>query len=420
MNQNGTNERPSQGHTDRARRPSEGQRRTAGRRTASRRMAHRKSRGKMPLFYIIYFACIAVGIVLLVFSSAFLRSILAEYESVQPKHIAQEIFDTTFAQFDYRNMQEYFDVDQFLAESGYESKEELFTALAKLTEGGEASLYRSSSGIGDTVEYSIAISKTRVASFTLKKSSETTTHGFSSYVLDEITVYNPIHLEIVTEDGTKPPPTVLYTYTITAPLTHTVSVNGQTLTEEDRKGDILYNTEAMKNSKSGFSGIPMACYEFNLENEPTVTAVDLNGDAVEAEFDEKARSYTFAVTFDRTLTSEFGSLAIEIAEKLAIYMQAGARFNSISQYYDPSSALYEQVRLLGNDAWMVVEYESCDFKDQAVSEAYRYSDTEFSIRVSLLQTVHLQGKPDMTDPVDYTFCFHLVEGNWLLYESYNN
>lgn len=400
MNRNGTNEQPAQRQPDRNHRPNDGRNRTAERRTAPRRPKHRKTRGKLPLFYVIYFICIAVGIVLLVFSSAFLRNILAEYESVQPKHVAQEIFDTTFAQFDYRNMQDYFDVDQFLSESGYESKEELFAALAKLTDGGESSLYRSSSGIGDTIEYSIAVNKTRVASFTLKTSSEKTAHGFSSYVLDSITVYNPIHLEIVTDGGTKPPPTVLYTYTVTAPLTHTVSVNGQTLTEEDRKGDILYNTEAMKNSKSGFAGIPMACYELNLENEPTVTAVDLNGDAVEAEFDEKTRSYTFAVTFDRTLTSEFGSLAIEIAEKLAIYMQAGAKFNSISQYYDPSSALYEQVRLLGNDAWMVVEYESCDFRDQAVSEAYRYSDTEFSIRVSLLQTVHLQGKPDMTDPVD--------------------
>jgi hypothetical protein len=158
----------------------------------------------------------------------------------------------------------------------------------------------------------------------------------------------------------------------------------------------------------------------SLDELPVVSAVDFNGDTVSPEYDKENYRYSFKYTFDKSVLEEYGDLAIEIAQKLAIYMQAGAKFDSIKNYYDPASDLYDHVEYLGQNAWMVNKFDSCDFEDQSVSEAYRYSETEISIRVALTQIGHKAGKSDSIDRLDYTFCFHLVGDEWLLYESYNN
>ncbi len=374
---------------------------------------------KLPLFYTIYLSCILVFILILCFGVAYVKTLLTEYELVQPKYVAQEIFDRHFTDFSYENMREYYDVQAFLTESGYATEEELFAALNELTKDGEPSFYRSSSGIGDTVEYSVTANKRRVASFTLKKSEEKTENGFHYYTLDAIKVYNLIRAEIVTSDETNSP-TFLYTYQFVAPLTHKITVNGQVLTQSQQKGEIVYDKQAMASCKEGFEGIPMITYELVCDTPPTVEATDGYGKIATPEFDEKTHVYRFPVTFDTALQEQFGPKAIEITQKLAKYMQAAVRFSAISPYYDPSTALYQQLKEIGNDSWMVIKYDSCDFENPKVLEAYSYSDTDFSIRVSMVMIGHKAGKDDSKEILDYTFCFHLVDGEWLLYDSYNN
>ena len=375
---------------------------------------------KLPLFYLIYIVVIVVALLLLAFGAALLHNILGEYEEVQPKHLAERIFHEQFEDFSYRTMREHYDMPTFLNESGYDTEEAFWKATEELLGAEQPVLYRSSSGISDKVEYSVAINKVRVASFTLIPSGEKTPHGFEHYELGEIKVYNPIRMELVSSDETQPPPTYLFTYVITAPLTHKVTVDGKELGEEDRKGDIVYDTTCLASHQSGFIGVPFVSYEVVLETVPEVKATDLNGDTVTPEYDEEGRSFRFALTFDRAMTDQVKDYVIGIAEKLGVYMQAGARFSSISGYYDESSELYKQLRQIEDAHWMVVPYETCSFSQQSVSEFYRYSEDAFSVRVSVLQRVTHAGKPDMTDLLDYTFCFHRVGEDWLLFESYNN
>ncbi len=382
-------------------------------------MSKQPKKQTLPLFYAIYLALILVFILVLCFAMQFVKKLLAEYEDTQPKYKAQEVFEEYFTDFSYRNMREHFSMTDFLSESGYKTEEELLLALDALVQNGEMSYYRSSSGIADRIEYAVAVNKTRVAAFTLKKSGEKTKNGFDLYELEGIVLYNPVRLEVVTSEDTKPP-TFLYTYRIHAPLSHTVSANGKVLTEAERVGEISYEKDAMASTKAGFEGIPFVTYELILDAPPSVTAVDFNQDPCTPHFDEKAATYRFDVTFDKALTNELGQHALTVAQKLGIYMQAGDDFSSIRDYYDPESDLYDQVRALGADAWMVKKFDSCEFRDEKISEAYRYTENDVSIRVSLVQICHRKGYEDSIDAFDYTFCFRKVEGEWLLYESYNN
>ncbi len=378
-----------------------------------------KKTKKLPVFYAVYLTCILLFVLALAFGMGFVRDLLAEFESVQPKYKAQEVFEEYFADFDYKTMTDYYSVSAFLTESGYQTEEDLFSALDAVTKDGKVTYYRSSSGIADVEEYAVAVNKTRVATFTLKKTGEKSENGFDLYELDTIKIYNPVRLEVVTNDQTNPP-TYLYTYRITAPLSHKITADGKELTEAERVGQITYDKSAMANAKNGFEGIPMVSYEIIASAPPALTATDANGDVATAAFDEKTSTFSYEVVFNKSVENDLGAHALTVAQKIGIYMQAGDKFSSIQDYIDPTAPLYEQLEDIGGDSWMVKKFDSCEFKNEKIAECYRYSDTEVSLRVSLTQIGHRSGYEDSIDTLDYTFCFRLVDGEWLLYESYNN
>ncbi len=384
------------------------------------RNAGGRAKKKIPLFYLIYASVIVLVLAALAVGVAALRAFLTEYESAQPIHVAEEVFETYFAKPDYNKLKQYFSPASYTEKYGYESDEAAVSAMNECVKGKKMAFFKAATDLDGQIEYSVTADGVKIATITLKESDEKTKRGYALYRLDSIKLYDVIGYSRAQHPETDDPGIPEITFTVVAPASYQISVDGTVLTQEQLTKS-YFDTETLRNMPSEYQGIPYAEYSFKSTEPPdAVTATDSNGASAEAQFDENAHTFTFPFVYDKQLEQEYSAYAIEAAQKLAAYMQAGLRFDDIAKYYDPSAKLYAETRAIGADAWMVNKYDSMEFKDVFCGEFYRYSETSFACRVSMIQIGHRAGYADSTDPIDYTFFFRLVDGKYLMYERYNN
>ena len=382
--------------------------------------ARRTKKKQIPLFYLIYASCIVLVLAGLAVGVVVLRAFLTEYESAQPIHIAEDVFQTYFSDPDYQKLTKYFSAAEYTEKYQYESEADTIDAMNQCVKGKKMSFFKAATDLESSIEYSVTADNVKIATIRLCESGKTTKHGYPLYQLETIKLYDVIGYSRSQNQETTGPDIVEIKFTFIAPSNYRISVDGTELTAE-QIAKTTYDTETLRKMPADYQGIPYTEYTVMLEEPPqTVSAIDSNGDTAEAQYDDKTYTYTFAFVYDKQLESEYSSYAIEAAQKLAAYMQAGLRFDDIAKYYDPSSQLYSDTRAIGADAWMVNKYDSMEFKDVQCGEFYRYSDTSFACRVSMIQIGHRAGYEDSTDPIDYMFFFRLVDGTYLMYERYNN
>lgn len=375
---------------------------------------------RIPMFYLIYASAVVLVLAALAFGVVALRSFLTEYESAQPIHVAEEVFKTHFAHPDYNGLKQYFTPADYAGKYGYDSDADVINAMNECVKGKKMAFFKAATDLGDTIEYSVTADGVKIATISLKESDEKTKRGYVLYRLDSIRIYDVIGYSRSQDPTTEDPTVPEIKFTVVAPASYQISVDGTALTEE-HIAKSYYDTGTLHNMPSDYQGIPYAEYSWKSTEPPDeVKATDSNGDAAEAQYDEKTHTYTFSFVYNKQLETEYSAYAIEAAQKLAAYMQAGLRFDDIAKYYDPSAKLYAETRAIGADAWMVNKYDSMEFKDVFCGEFYQYSETSFACRVSMIQIGHRAGYADSTDPIDYTFFFRLVDGKYLMYERYNN
>ena len=145
---------------------------------------------KLPKFYFVLIICWVVALVALAVGLFIVRGYLADYESVQPKYVADEVFEKYFETGDYLSIIKH----SSLNKSKYETDEMLANYLSSLTEGKELSYYSISSGMDTAsakyaVKYNDGEKDIKVASFTLSVSGEKSEKGFSKYVLDSFELF---------------------------------------------------------------------------------------------------------------------------------------------------------------------------------------------------------------------------------------
>lgn len=358
-------------------------------------MARRK---KMSAFWKVY---IVIGLLLLGALGVwlcFLYNWLGDYESAQPKYLAEDTFNEHFADFDAAEYIKLCNTESFL-----ETEENIVNYLETLTEGKEITYKKVSSGLESGYKYIVLCSdgenETKFASFTLTEDGDADS---------KFKTYTAGGYEIYTDSKT--------TVTVEAPKGYTVLVNGDALSETFiTENDIP--TDSCNHMPEGVSGLYYTKYTVNgLLTEPTVEVK--NGAGESATVEKVNNSYKAQPVSDAALSAEYTEWVLKASELYARYTQYDSNvnvtgFNQVAPYFDPSSELYESIRTVDN--MFVQYYDDYEFKDMTASEFVRYDENTFSCRVQYTQLLY-QKNDVYDDFVDQTLYLRKVDGEYLIYD----
>ena len=359
-------------------------------------MTIRKERS---LFWKIYRIVLIVAIALLVIGLIYLTTVLKDYEAVQPKHVAQEVFDTYFKNFDAEKYAQTCSLD-----SAFESKEAIADALKTITDGKEIKYYRVSNGMEKSYKYIVKAGDTKFASFKLVEDKDAGTR-FTSYKATDFQLF------VSTGKGVSAEVPSGYKLYING-----VEVGEDKITQKDVKTDeslhIPDDVKPISYNKYTVSG---------LMTEPEIKVTDASGK--EASVDKTGEgTYKAYPVSDEKLHDEYHEWILKGMKRYAEYMQHSSNnpvtFREISVYFDPSSDLYEDIKTEEN--MFVWDYDSVTYENDDTGNYIKYDENTFSCRVTFIQVLHKSGKDDYKDHLDLTLYLRNVDGDFLIYDMAQN
>lgn len=233
--------------------------------TTEKSTSFRKSKRKKPsVFYVIYFSFIALFILTLTVGLVLLHGILEEYELSQPKYTAEDIFSEHFMTPDLSELIDTAGKTYTL----FEPKDKVTDILAGHIK--EPITYSETASPNKELKlYNVYSGKDRFASFSLKKSRETTAHGFRKYELDSIT----LHFTLSDKS-----------YSFLIPEGYELFANGAKVGTSFISGeDVFSDAYRITQGKAGVKYTPYLVYGFI--DEPTFTLTDREGNEVEITYD---------------------------------------------------------------------------------------------------------------------------------------
>ncbi len=361
---------------------------------------------KVPVFYIIYFVCLAVVLFALTAALGTVTDRLAEYEAAQPRHTAEAVFNKYFSPIDYASL---------LADAEYDadglSTVELMTYLSGQIGKSTLTFAAGSSSDAETMRYIVRAGTKQVAAIDLVKSAETTKHGYTTYE------FSGLELFIVKGD-TPTPPTPGIVIKIEAPDGYRVTVDNAAVTSEDLTST-TQKSDALKYYPSGVYGVEYDVYTLaDLESLPTsVVVTAANGANAEVTFDEETNTYTAGIVYSDDLKAQHAEFVTNALEGYASYTHRvpGSGFSKIKGYFDQSSQLYSDVEAIGSDLWMEKKPEGDTFENVEVGEFFMLSDGVISCHVSFVQMLHLDGD-DRPEALDMYVFLHKVGDEYRIFE----
>ncbi len=139
----------------------------------------RKQRRSFPFFYAIYGVLVTAAIVAIFCVCGYVNTLLSEYETVQPKYKAEEVFEEYFKNPDISELMTLADGD--FAE--FETRENVTAHLAEQITGGVITYAETlKKGDGERI-YAVYSDGKRFATFSLVEGEESTEHGFKYFTL---------------------------------------------------------------------------------------------------------------------------------------------------------------------------------------------------------------------------------------------
>ena len=375
-----------------------------GKRLAKGKAADTAVRSGFPRFYKIYFTCLIIAIILIAVACFVIHSLLGEYEETRPKHVAEDVFNTYFAQIDY---------DKLLNDATYDAGLADKVAVEEYlrSEIGERELSWSigSGTEKDEARYVVRAGNKQIGSIVLKTGENKSKHGFSLYELSRV--------ELDLDPANIPGGAV----TISVPTGYTVTVDGQML---DRS--LIYETWINDNVlpyvPDGYDiGLEYETYAVRdiTEVPQQITVTDSQGTV--AQLEEDGLRYTALITGDKALEEAWSETVVNAVEGYAAYMQAvpGSSFTKIQQYFDPDSELYNSVKEAGKDLWMLYKPSGKDIQDEYVGEFHALDDHTFSCHISFVQILHRDNKEDYPNPVNMYVFLHDTGNGYQIFDWYN-
>lgn len=360
-----------------------------------------KEKRQKSLFYRIYAITWAVLLFVLIVSVFLLRSCLADYESTLPEHVAQDMFEKYFTDFDALKILR----DTGAEAPEFDTLEDMAARIEESIKGKELSYSPSSVGLDNTkeayyVKYSDGEKDVKVATFTVEKSDKKSKKGFATYELGEVELYC-IPMEDVV---------------IKAPTGYAVTLNGKPLGEKYITGDPI-ETESCKHMRDGGVGITYTLYTVpGLCKIPEIKVTTPKGE--ESAVTLKDGVYEAAIVYSKELQERFGERMIQAAKAYATYMQNDCSFRKVDPYFLTGTDIYNFIRT--SQTMWVIDHDSYYFEDESATEFYEYAEGVYSCRVKLKHVLKRSRMEDHVDYMDVTYYFIIDRGDGVVYASSNN
>ena len=362
-------------------------------------------------FYRVYFAVVILVLVGIAIGTVWLRGVLADYESAQPKYVAEEVA-RMFENADYDAI---YALDTSAAQFSGSDKALYVDTLKELAQGKEVAWSDAFSSNPDERKYNVTLDGERVATFTLVPSGERTPKGNRLWKLGSVTTL--VALQQATPEPTPEPtpeiPEEAWLCRITAPAGYTVTVDGETLSSENAQ------TSEKQLFEAGFlpDTVPNPTMIEYLYNSPTQTpeihAMDESGaETAVTAVPDRELTWTCSLKEDEVYRSQYGDAAISLAKQVAKFINKDAKKKAIQKICAKGSPAEEIFENLSNR--YTTPHTGISFRDERVSEFYNLSDDCFTCHVDF-EVVLKTEKGDSVYPTSYTFCVIRQDGKGWLY-----
>ena len=339
-------------------------------------------------FYRVYFVLVGLALVAIVVGTFWLRGVLADYESAQPKYVAQDVAKL-FENADYESIYNY-DTSAVQFEGG--DKALYLDNLKQLTAGKRVEWDTAFSTNKDERKYNVRLDGERFATFTLVPSGQTSAQGNRLWKLGYITTL--VALQQATPEP-EPAPFILR-------HCRNVTVDGKALSADNATTSekALFEADFLP---PGVTNPTLVEYLYDAATEaPQIQVTDDAGAPVPVEAVEgKELTWSCSMKSDEAYSQQYGNAAIALAKQVAKFMNKDAKKKAIERVCAKGSPAEEIFDNLSNT--FATPHRGISFKDEAVSEFCVLADDCFTCRVSFDTTLKTE-KGDAVYPTAYTFC----------------
>jgi hypothetical protein len=352
-------------------------------------------------FYRVYFVLVALALVAIALGTVWLQGVLKDYESAQPKYVAQDV-GKLFENADYEAI---YNVDTSAAQ--FEGDVALYLDnLKELAAGRRVEWTPAFSANKDERKYNVNLDGERFATFTLVPSGQTTSHGNRLWKLGSITTHVAVEGTEAAGDLSVAP------YRVKAPEGYTVTVNGRELTAEDAiaTGEAIFQADFLP---EGVTAPTMTEYAFfSEEGEPVLSAKDASGKEATVEPDGDSR-WVCNLKEDEDFKSQFSGAVIALAERVAKYTVKDLSRNGIMKDVAGESPAESILKKFSND-W-APPHKTATVTYARVTDFYVLSEDCFTCHVEFTFTLRTRRGNDYVYPTSYTFCVVKRNGAGKLY-----
>lgn len=349
----------------------------------------RKRRVGTAVFYILYLLGILAFFLGLSWVLQNLQTWLTNYEAAQPNVRAEQVFTQMFAQPDWEALYRQAGCEDTV----YETASHYSTYMQKKLGNNRLQYHETSAGLSDDKRYVVTLQGGKIGTFTLTSVKENE-GGIPEWELGTVEVFfsRQEDVRVLVEPDC------------------TVYVNGVALA--DAHVIQTLDTEAENYLPEGVHGLRKQwMYLDGLLVPPQVTAVDAGGNAVELTYDETTRTYAQHFP-EMAFSQEQAQLVEEAAKVYCRFMISQESSYMLSKFFDKNSEAYATV--IRREPWLH-ENKGYTFTEPTFSEYYRYSDTLYSVMVTMRMDVKRPWDTVKEFPLQTTFFLQQQEnGGWLV------
>ena len=364
---------------------------------ANRRKAQagkaKKKRGNLlkSRFYRVYIGLVALAAVLIVIGTVWLHGVLADYESAQPIHVAEEVAKV----FEARDFEALYTMDNSAQSIADGDRDFYINTMRDVVGDKPVSWSEAFSTEEDVRRYNVNVGSDRFASFTLVPSGEKTPKGNVLWKLGEVDTNVVTEAELDETLGDR------IEFQLTVPEGSTVTVDGEALPAEDivQSGITKYPTDFLPPEVKQPS---YARYRFDCRNEnPEISVVDASG-ASQTLRETGEHTFTCEPEENAEFREKYASGIMALAQKLAKFTAADVTQGAMLSDVVDDSPAYTLVRKFDN-RWAPT-HKYAEFNDMAVSDCILWSDKCFTCHVTFDFVLRTRRGTEQTYATAYTFC----------------
>lgn len=319
---------------------------------------------------------------------------LTDYEAAQPNVKSQQVFDALFAQPDWAALYEM----AGLEDTEFESAQHYAAYMEEKVGSSQLQYFETSAGLSGDHKYIVKLENEKIAEYTLTAEAHEVT-DIPGWQLGTVAVFLTRQKDI----------------TVCTDPENTVYINGVALNEAYTVGTM--ETDVEDYLPEGLHGLRRRwVYVDGLLVHPQVTAKDPDGGEVALVYDETTNTYSQPIP-EMTVSQEETDTVVSAAKAYCRYMIGAGSRAALRTYYDTTTEIYKIITT--NETWMQ-DYRSYNFGDSTVSDYYRYSDTLYSVKLTMSLFVTRMGGSEKEYPLDSTFIMaQNAEGAWQVLDMIN-